>query len=676
MRLITTLRIRVARRHINLIQYQRRRGAVIPWILRSSIAVSFRWRAHRPPTTRPASPSKVSLILQQSVCKPIFREEELLLTCRPDYQHRTKSSISPPFNFQHITHTAKKHLPRLETVDEKDLTAKFWAQHAYQRPKEKLVGIKANDLKQGQNLNSDLPDSRSDDVKQTRQVSSASQLIVSQGVTSGQGETAFDETKNAKIDSNDTPAASTKIRGEDAEPERPTPKRHSSSPEIHLLAQPGLTQQLSETISAQQSYLPTGSTKTCRASMPVAPMSTADNFLNRVPVGARYREHQPLPALPKDSKSTSKSPGSSRSSVTYSLFPTPPASNFDHLAYLKAKRSSVSGGTSTTGRSHSSSSWKTDVLNETTWEEDIDYAYEQEAEAECDFDWESTAPGGEETSQISTGPSPDPGSGTSSQGGGVRLSAWVEQPSALASTVSDGTTRSGSVDPGSPNDTHTHKRGSSVGHKGFLAARSASENTLTKSPAVSLEMGAATGKIPAPKLSLTEADLGPSSPCVPHNSSTVHIPTFDAGPEYLSDPESMPSSKHRKSSSYGSFDSAGHSLQRASDTTRWSSASTGSIPDLMHAKRKSKRSSARPLESVPHSPKAEEQDEDSLTVPSRAPHWDRERDPITMRRPATPGDRQILFSAGRHVQKGRNSAPTRINRNSPSASQEEVQTWI
>lgn len=63
------------------------------------------------------------------------------------YRNHRKQSISPPFNFEHVTHTRKKHLPALETVDEKDLTKEFWAVSANQPAKRQLKGIQADDLR-------------------------------------------------------------------------------------------------------------------------------------------------------------------------------------------------------------------------------------------------------------------------------------------------------------------------------------------------------------------------------------------------------------------------------------------------------------------------------------------------------------------------------------------------
>ncbi|GAB7352739.1 hypothetical protein MBLNU459_g3092t2 [Dothideomycetes sp. NU459] len=65
-------------------------------------------------------------------------------TDRTFYRKWKKKSISPPFNFQHVTHTQQHQLPALKTVTDGELVSEFWAASAYQAPKHELVGIKAD----------------------------------------------------------------------------------------------------------------------------------------------------------------------------------------------------------------------------------------------------------------------------------------------------------------------------------------------------------------------------------------------------------------------------------------------------------------------------------------------------------------------------------------------------
>jgi len=159
--------------------------------------------------------------------------------------------------------------------------------------------------------------------------------------------------------------------------------------------------------------------------------------------------------------------------------------------------------------------------------------------------------------------------------------------------------------------------------------------------------------------------------------------------EYLSDPESIRTggSKHRKSSSYGSWESiarppgggAGHPPLRDA-AARWSVASTNSIPDLLHSKRKSRSSLlhksiiSRPLESLPQSPDKPSKsggllegagaEEESSIVPRAAQIQPMRNTFVIRRAPETEGDRAAtaLQGAGRAVQRGRPPTPSQFSR--------------
>ena len=65
------------------------------------------------------------------------------------------------------------------------------------------------------------------------------------------------------------------------------------------------------------------------------------------------------------------------------------------------------------------------------------------------------------------------------------------------------------------------------------------------------------------------------------------------------------------------------------------------------------------LESVPHSPDGRDEQKTFTGIDDRPGLSDRSiSDTILMRRPATSGDRALLFNSGRVVQRGRSSTPT------------------
>lgn len=582
-----------------------------------------------------------------------------------------------------MTHTAKKHLPKLETVDEKDLKTKFWAVNAYQKPKEQLHGIKVEDLEKRRDR-SLSPGARAELPKRASQ--SGPSITPNHTVTRSLDETLFDETQETKFDPDAALQSLHEVNQPDAGLARRHPKHYSSmsslasisssstpKPQhlrVHASFDSGSPSRSAPDSSAHhkvRSSLPTNPAPTSGSALGKAPIN-----LQRKPVGQSFKANQSLPPIPASKEQLQQAAQESQAPVkTYSLFPTPPGKKIDTPPSATSKRSSKSAGR-TSRSSLSSSTKRTEVLSEASWEDDIDFAYEHGAEAMLE-DWENGSPlqeidENEPLPPPRSHPSPD-GSIESGVGGGVRLSAGIDAPAAITSDSSSAVyvARSNADTPD-----QQHKRGSSVGHKGFAAARTASQEAVTavsKSPSAALETSSTRlQNTPPPKFSVTDSDLNLQSP----HSSTMQLATVDHDLSgYLSDPESTRTggSRHRKSSSYGSYESSGRSLHIGNDTARWSSCSTSSMPDLLHSKRKSrssvcKKRMSRTLESVPHSPdfeRGEKQDESSLTVPSnRLSHGHMERavtDSVIMRRPPT-GDRQALYSAGRIVQRGRSSTPT------------------
>ncbi|EME42983.1 hypothetical protein DOTSEDRAFT_72409 [Dothistroma septosporum NZE10] len=668
------------------------------------------------------------------------------------YQYRKKSSISPPFNFQHVTHTARKHLPQLETVDERELKTKFWQLNAYQRPKERLNGIKADDL--GNRSRSGSASSAQRPPTPPRNTVPSDHVVTSPQpeVIRSPDETLFDETQETKFSPDDAYTSLEEVNKLDMAQASPTvpAAKHCSS--MSALRSPtfGNKTQLLRTSGSFDTTLaprspPRSGSRRARTSLPAGQMprcqaavekEEGDGLKKGRLAGQSFREKQPLPAIPQESalRPTLKAHITNvpQRAPSYSLFPSVAAKRTEdqpgctvseskrkqpeHALLSETKRSSRF--THVTSTSKSFSSLGTDFLCDSSWEDDIDFAYEQAAEAMCNFDWETASAATskrtaeDETTSPSVRPSPDIlGSGVSSHGRGIRFSAWINRPSAFTSNSSLSTRQTSDTSVHTQASTNSeapslnantqHKRGTSVGHKGFLAARSASTEPLRKSPEFSPQYSSAHAKTPPPKFSLTEADETTDRSTYSPATSTSYFPIIDSTiPEYLSDPESdrPGGARHRKSSSYGSFESSQkstQSLQTSNDTTRWSSASASSIPDLMHSKRMSRSSIhlrgrvSKPLESVPHSPHAELPEfcnrdsvvqRDSLKIPS---NWERASpDPIVMRRPENPGDTSLLLSAGRTVQRDRSTTPSNSRHGSrsnigdtPSATEEEG-GWI
>ncbi|KAF2208619.1 hypothetical protein CERZMDRAFT_107463 [Cercospora zeae-maydis SCOH1-5] len=560
------------------------------------------------------------------------------------YHHRKKTSISSPFNFHHVGHTDRKNLPtRLETVDEATLQNKLLDFDAEGR------ALQQNPTRRSVGMSKALPALPQPQVIPSRHRSSPSV-----------DETTFDETADTKFTNLDEHFSA-----------RPAWTSPTHRPPRHSASSPNLCSPTASSAAHTTPHLHTDASddvKSPPSEESPQPGQHAQLPTRGRPLGQSFREKQPLPPVPGPAAATAIGQKASDASLVSDRqiiglqFPAPPGAKMNYpasVASQKSKRSSKSAAPTTQSASTRAFS---DIPVGVDWEDDIDWAFEQEAEATCDFDWEKYA---DEKEKLPV-PSPDDESPESSGSGGVRLSAWMNDPSALdsqAKHVSASSTPATSpyMDDGAPQN---HKRGSSVGHRGFLAARNASSDKLTKTPPMSVEIKASES---------------------PYASQT-YFPTFDSSiPEYLSDPEStrVGGARHRKSSSYGSFDSSGRSLQTASasDSTRWSSASTSSIPDLLHSynsNRKSVRRSAasgtfRLLESVPHSPDGRDESKSfPVDAAERPTVTDRAiSDGILMRRPATSGDRALLFQSGRVVQRGRSTTSSRMQiRSLPGDGQE------
>ena len=317
------------------------------------------------------------------------------------------------------------------------------------------------------------------------------------------------------------------------------------------------------------------------------------------------------------------------------------------------------------------------VWSDATWEDDIDYIYEQEAEATCDFDWafdHAGEPAVHNDGEFSLPVTPlldqfpsvphEMGKAAPQQG---RMDTIAEQP------------YESQLPP-------THGRAASIGHRGFLAARKGStdgDKPQHTPAALSLAPNYTHVGGLSPILDAAE-ESGPPSPAKDRNSG--------GNASTSSDPEGRDStsSRHRKSSSYGSYESITRPAG-TKDTNRWSVANLGTSSPLGQNRAKnrssvSKKTISLPLESLPQEGIEEEQQREvtgdpNMDIPSS---YQTGRSSFVMRRPQTSGDRAILQAAGRAVQRYRPGTPGRqthtpdptITRMAPPAAPAAGPNWI
>lgn len=497
-------------------------------------------------------------------------------------------------------------------------------------------------------------------------------FIGSVGVINGIDETAFDEAADTKLDPND-PMRSIHPA------ERPArhPKRYSSLDVLNKQRLRYLKQEQPRTFyespSSSESDAPSDHTQRPRpeitdsAAAMNAVIEERDSSSMRRASGQMDRSKLPLPPTPPQA-ATKRSSVSSQPLSKLATASIASAVSTGRASSTKSKRSSRSTRKSPVWSNASTPNdmRRPSMMSDATWEDDVDFCYQQEAESTCDFDWHGFVPVHE--------------SSIADSDGGVRLSAWLAPSPMSASQSSSALQRqqqqsdnANAIKRASFDDQTTHKRGLSVGHRGFLAARRGSSDLtqkkgaaphMLKPPPCSTQVG-----MLSPVFSVTGADEATGPPISP---GTLHFHGFDsaslhrASAEYLSDPESIRTggSKHRKSSSYGSYES--RPAPANSDKTRWSMASSSnSVPDLLHSKRRSKSSLhksiiSRPLESLPQSPGVEDPEES--TIVPRASQVEPMRNTFVMRRPQSPGERAVLQAAGHTVQRGRPATPSRFSR--------------
>ncbi len=342
----------------------------------------------------------------------------------------------------------------------------------------------------------------------------------------------------------------------------------------------------------------------------------------------------------------------------------------------RSKRSSrhSSHSSKSIGKSPSQSSStglrQSTIVSDTTWEDDVDFIYEQEAESTCDFTWDA-----------GRGQSPAPASYRSSMSPAMAV-YHAHSPGDPPLSAHKVPVRDDRIsEPAQPDlrrQDEPQKR-LHVGHRGFLAARSSSQDltAVKQSPSpVQIKSSSSCGSLLSPVLSITGEDDLPNKPPLTHTTHFYSQHVID--PARLSDPESCRNSgstQHRKSSSYGSHESSARTTLATSalrETARWSMASCSSLPsslpDLMHSRPRSKLILSKsvisaPLESLPQSPPPKKAEEDSTVVP-REFRESTVRNSFILRRAQSPCDRAVLPAAGRTVRNrgSRASLPRQASR--------------
>jgi len=557
------------------------------------------------------------------------------------YRFLNKGSISPPFNFEHVTHTTQKDVPRLDTVDEKDLTAKFWALSAYDRPKRRLNGIQAVDVteKLGQiGVSRGSPSSRpTSPVPNTAAESPAggARSAGSFGTVGNIDETMLDKTKDVSVQPNRSfsPAHLNK--------RLPNPPKRDSSlgalndqrlkyldtpqPSTHEISNPNVYQSRHHASSVPGADEPASTLHSVPEEQGLALMTPEPSEIDRT--------KQPLPPLPpqanikRDSALSMKPFHSSRMSVPSTISSERRSSKRSSHSMQSPLRSSGSTTENHVGLESS--------VSELNWQDDVDFCYEQQAESTCNFDWQNPDPSQVERNSVSEG------------NGSIR--SFIRLPHSSLDMSTPWKTGRKSIEAFVPRTyppSGMYMRNVPTGHYNRHSSAHPLRNSVNVPPT----------RVPAHEAAHTSGQtsgVGSKEENSTANlASTIpHAYNGTAGPQ-----ATLPA------------------------RTRWTFTSTHSVPELLRRRSRDQRSTpklsiSQPLETLPQSPVAVNGPNGRQRSQSEAaPGLDTTT--TTIRRPESSFERTALQAAGKAVQRSRPPTGNRLSRIESVEQFDERAGWI
>ncbi|KAI7482862.1 hypothetical protein KC351_g5480 [Hortaea werneckii] len=556
------------------------------------------------------------------------------------YRFLNKGSISPPFNFEHVTHTTQRDVPRLDTVDEKDLTARFWALSAYERPKRRLNGIQAVDVteKLGQiGVARGSPSSRPTSPVPNAATETPTRGAHSAGFFGTVGnidETMLDKTKDVSVE----PKRSFSAAHLNKSLPNP-PKRDSSLGALN-------DQRLKYLETPQPTTHEIGNANTCQSRHnalgvpgPDEPASTLhsvpeeQSLASMAPEPSEIdRTKQPLPPLPpqanikRDSALSMKPFRSSRMSVPSTISSERRSSKRSSHSTRSCLRSSGSTTENHVGLESS--------VSESNWQDDVDFCYEQQAESTCNFDWQNPDPSQVERSSVSE-----------SNGSAQSFIRVPHSPLAMSTPWKSGRKSIEAFVPRTYPPSGMYMRNVSTGHY----ARNSSVHPLRNSV----------------------------------NVPPTRMPTYDAA-HTSSQSNGIGSKEENSTADLAStiphvYNSTAGPQATVTGRTRWTFTSTHSVPELLRRRSRERRSFpklsiSQPLETLPQSPADVVDPNDQESAHSEAASGADKM--TTIRRPESSFERTALQAAGKAVQRSRPPTGSRLSRIESVEQFDERAGWI
>lgn len=300
------------------------------------------------------------------------------------YRNHMKNTISPPFNFQHVTHTQRDHLPEINSTPQNELVSEFWAASAYQAPRSRLQGIKTEDI----DLVRRLPGASRRPPPRPEPPSKS--FTFRHGPLTGM---TVNDSSEDLIQT---------LRHED--PDAITPAERASQPIQRSGLRPnGLPRQLSSRsyVSQERRSPPTMIHPALRnldsspAEFGPSPMGTpSTRSVQTLDYGLGL---DVVPEEIEGSNSAQPSPAKPAHEHYRVAPPPPPVLNASLPPLPTQYISSSQGGQNIAQSLTDSKSSATDdaripsLTSADSWEEDVDFCYFVEAESSCDFEWDSNS---------------------------------------------------------------------------------------------------------------------------------------------------------------------------------------------------------------------------------------------------------------------------------------------
>lgn len=546
---------------------------------------------------------------------------EMRMLTNKVYHQLKKNSISPPFNFQHITHTQKNQLPEMEAVTDRELVSEFWAASAYQAPQRELRGISAETIEKDRR--------QWREIRQQNDAQLPDQLAFKKGQLAGTPSNVNDHSSYSPETPSDVDVTTPLSEGKRSFTQDGRSRSltlHGGLSSTERLATLGIEQREPPAM-LHPAFRPPSAGSTPIYELPAMSLdSVPEESEHATPM---YQDPEAQPVL---EDSLSVSPRSSPfAAASHACKFTPfPFGN----AFAQAH-----GGTGldltmlSNDQTFSGEESIPSLTSGESWENEVDLLYLVEAESTCDFDWSSVKSSrkGSEGSQNRR----DSGATSSVRTNSVRDDASIRPQSHRNSAKSypdDGLFAG--FDGTSPFNTL-------LSAQKLLATSPAKRHSAISASNVELST--------IPELTRELAASGDNS-----SSETITKPSHG---------------KHRRSASY-----SGQRPEPPKRSARWSIASPLYLPEDVKLRRPSftlgiTASLAEqmlftaplfppPVMPLPEVPKSKPC---GLISPPISPPTQNTSE-FSMRRPSTPQDRALLQAAGRIVQRGRSARPATPSR--------------